>query len=152
MANLTVTQANDIATVIHYLSGATGTDGEPVRTAGQAGDALARLAEAGFARMMVGPRDADAEAAIDAVEQLRATVQALGPDDGRHIIELRPDGFTIQHPLACRPILFNCPVNRVAQEDLAEPPDEYGRFYCEIRDGWLAILRPRRRASGRGRG
>ena len=33
-----------------------------------------------------------------------------------HQIELRIDGWTIQHPLSCRPNLFECKVNRAAEK------------------------------------
>ncbi|MBM0275118.1 DUF6085 family protein [Micromonospora tarensis] len=61
-------------------------------------------------------------------------------DDPRHIIEFRPDGWTIKHPLACRPRLFDCPVNRAAETELgtkrcpAPPP---GRYECRAGDGDL---------------
>ncbi|MFI5852287.1 DUF6085 family protein [Micromonospora chalcea] len=55
----------------------------------------------------------------------------------RHIIDFRADGWTIQHPLACRPDLFNCPVNRVAGLDLSQldgPPVPPGRYECSAND------------------
>jgi hypothetical protein len=57
---------------------------------------------------------------------------AVASDDGQHRIELRPDGWTIKHPLACRPDLFDCPVNRAAEVDLTEPPAVHGVFRCEL--------------------
>jgi hypothetical protein len=60
--------------------------------------------------------------------------------DDRHIIDLREDGWTIQHPLACRPNLFACLVNKAAGEDLTGPPVEIGQFYCDVADGRLTIL------------
>lgn len=52
--------------------------------------------------------------------------------NGPHVIELRADGWTIMHPLACRPHLFDCPVNRAAERDLTEPapPGNLGRYEC----------------------
>ncbi len=55
-------------------------------------------------------------------------------DDDQHIVELRESGWTIQHPLACRPDLFACPVNRAAERDLAEPPGVLGRFEVTVND------------------
>jgi hypothetical protein len=58
-------------------------------------------------------------------------------DDPRHVIEFRPDGWTIMHPLSCRPNLFECPVNRVAEMDLGAlggPPVPPGRYECELND------------------
>ena len=48
----------------------------------------------------------------------------------RHIIELRDDGFTIQHPLSCRPNLFDCIVNFAAREHEEFGQHPNGRFYC----------------------
>lgn len=63
-------------------------------------------------------------------------LETVGPSGPRetHIIELRADGWTIQHPLACRPNLFDCPVNRVAERDLTDAPAMLGRFECQIND------------------
>lgn len=60
-----------------------------------------------------------------------------GDTDCRHIIEFRADGWTIKHPLACRPNLFDCRVNRVAEVDLGaidEPPAPPGRYECWLND------------------
>ncbi|MEU4592903.1 DUF6085 family protein [Micromonospora aurantiaca (nom. illeg.)] len=54
-----------------------------------------------------------------------------------HVIEIRPDGWTIQHPLSCRPDLFNCPVNRVGEAEMGSlncPPAPPGRYECGIND------------------
>ncbi|MEH0823440.1 MULTISPECIES: DUF6085 family protein [unclassified Micromonospora] len=54
-----------------------------------------------------------------------------------HVIEIRADGWTIQHPLSCRPDLFNCPVNRVGEAEMASldcPPAPPGRYECGIND------------------
>lgn len=59
--------------------------------------------------------------------------------DDQHIIEFRLDGWTIQHPLSCRPNLFDCPVNRVAARDFVQVPESTGRFYCTLAEGQLVI-------------
>lgn len=44
---------------------------------------------------------------------------SLLPDDQEtHVIEFRDDGWTIKHPLACRPALFECRINRLAEQGL----------------------------------
>ncbi|MFG2054793.1 hypothetical protein ACGFI9_12250 [Micromonospora sp. NPDC048930] len=54
-------------------------------------------------------------------------------DDPRHLIEFREDGWTIKHPLSCRPNLFDCPVNRAAGEQVdGPPPAGFGRYDCWI--------------------
>lgn len=72
--------------------------------------------------------DDAASAVLDAL----AAAGRLAPvdDDPRHIIDLRADGWTIMHPLACRPQLFECPVNRAAEKHLFGPPAELGRYEC----------------------
>lgn len=63
----------------------------------------------------------------------------LSPDDNQHVIELRSDGWTIMHPLACRPRLFDCPVNRVGEELPGPPRGKLGRFPCDLVDDQLVI-------------
>jgi len=70
------------------------------------------------------------------IERLRAVVDAAeGVKDG-HIIEFRDDGWTIQHPLSCRPNLFDCEVNRAAERDVdGVPPEGTGRYTCGSDEG-----------------
>lgn len=60
--------------------------------------------------------------------------------DTEHIVDLRADGWTIQHPLTCRTDLFGCPVNRAAERDLTEPPDRIGRYACGVDDDGLFVI------------
>lgn len=62
---------------------------------------------------------------------------AHGDDVAEHTIELREDGWTIMHPLGCRPNLFACPVNRAAE--FSEPLGALGTFRCTIEDGLLVL-------------
>lgn len=86
----------------------------------------------------------DIPALLAEVQRLRDALAAyVGPD--RHVIEFRADGWTIQHPLACRPNLFDCPVNRVAERELTEPPISHGRqvlgrFECDVNGGADRLL------------
>lgn len=73
---------------------------------------------------------------------LRAKLREYERDD-RHIIELREDGFTIQHPLACRPNLFDCQYNLAARDTLDEAPGELGRFYCSTDDYMDLVIEER---------
>jgi hypothetical protein len=52
-----------------------------------------------------------------------------------HVIEFCPDGWTIMHPLSCRPNLFACAVNRDAVLVIHKPAYEMGRFACFIDEG-----------------
>lgn len=61
-------------------------------------------------------------------------------DDPRHVIEFRATGWTIKHPLVCRPALFDCPVNRAAEQELTEPPSVLGRFECGVNDSGDRLL------------
>lgn len=94
------------------------------------------------------PWTADAVRAVDSVlapydmqgltGDILAAIHEAGwrqvDDETEHVIEFRTDGWTIKHPLSCRPDLFNCPVNRAASYDLDSPPAELGRFPCGIND------------------
>lgn len=79
---------------------------------------------------------AAAEAVVAAIPGL--TVIDL---DEQHVIEFRPDGWTIQHPLTCRAdgrSLFDCEVNRAAEsmnERLYELATAMGlgRFECSLK-------------------
>lgn len=81
-------------------------------------------------------------------ETARAVLGALATrrlapadDDPRHIIDVRADGWTIKHPLACRPNLFDCPVNRAAERSMAAfdgPPVPPGHYECRVGDRDLA--------------
>lgn len=74
----------------------------------------------------------------DEVADWTQMVSADGPE---HVIELRADGWTIKHPLYCRPALFECPVNKAA-ERLDKAPAESGRYVVELDDaGVLRIGR-----------
>jgi len=54
----------------------------------------------------------------------------------RHIVQCTDAGWTIKHPLSCRPDLFNCPVNRAAEASLwGDIPAGNGRHYIEIGPG-----------------
>lgn len=73
------------------------------------------------------------------VKQLADEVDALARegfvpgDDPDHVIDLREDGWTIKHPLSCRPNLFACPVNRAAEVGMCEqPPVPAGRYVCTV--------------------
>lgn len=61
-------------------------------------------------------------------------------DEPRHIIDLRADGWTIKHPLSCRPNLFDCPVNRAAGPHYPAPPPQLGRFECDVDDAGGFVL------------
>jgi len=57
-----------------------------------------------------------------------------------HIIDLHADGWTIQHPLACRARgeLFSCPFNQAARR-LDRTTAPIGRYSVTLDDGWLLI-------------
>lgn len=63
---------------------------------------------------------------------IRAADEAADPET-RHVIEFRADGWTLKHPLACRPDLFACPLNQVAEE-MSGPLAAPGRYEVELND------------------
>lgn len=57
-----------------------------------------------------------------------------------HIIQLAANGWTIKHPLSCRPNLFACRFNRAAVTSTIQ--HQLGRFECTLDDaGHLVIGR-----------
>lgn len=50
----------------------------------------------------------------------------------RHIIEFREDGWTIQHPLSCRPNLFDCIVNTAASDMIVPEAMAIGRYHVDV--------------------
>lgn len=71
----------------------------------------------------------------DVARLLALAILAEVDGDPGHVIDLRVDGWTIQHPLSCRPNLFACPVNRAAENDLTDCPSQApGRYVCALDD------------------
>ncbi len=70
-------------------------------------------------------------------EAIQAAIESSQP---HHLIDLRDDGLTIQHSMACRLSgeLFDCEVNQAALR-LAGPPLDPGRYTCAVVDGLLVI-------------
>jgi hypothetical protein len=105
-------------------------------------DADVELVAVAMWRAGAPERHSRAEVARIALDALAAAGR-LAPvdDDPRHIIQFRTDGWTIKHPLACRPNLFDCPVNRAAEAELGTrrcPPAPPGRYECRAGEGDLA--------------
>jgi hypothetical protein len=71
-----------------------------------------------------------------------AAALAVINDDHEHMIELRPGGWTMQHPLSCRLSgeLFACPYHQAAQG--LGPMDQLGRYVCRLVDGRVLIGDP----------
>jgi hypothetical protein len=79
----------------------------------------------------------------DAVARIATDEVLAGLDPQRcHVIDLRPGGWTMQHPLTCRLSgdLFSCPYNQAA-EGLG-PMDRLGRYVCHLADGRVMIGDP----------
>lgn len=91
-------------------------------------------------------------AAADAVLAALAAVghHVVFEDEPRHLIELRADGWTIKHPLACRPDLFACKVNRASEQDPPPPEVDDGVYRCDANDaGDLLLIGDRIDGGGR---
>ena len=48
-----------------------------------------------------------------------------------HIVDLRDDGFTLMHPPACHPRLFDCEYNVIARNNFADP-GKRGQYMCAL--------------------
>jgi hypothetical protein len=55
-------------------------------------------------------------------------------DETRHIIRYAGDGWTVMHPLSCRPNLFNCKVWKTVRLLTPPPPNYFGKYYCGLDD------------------
>lgn len=92
--------------------------------------------------------DSSAESlCIEYVRQLEFRLDEAGgsleryPEPESHQIEFRPEGWTIQHPINCRPQLFKCPVNRAAL-DLEQEEWRFGQFFCHEEGGRILVDGP----------
>lgn len=104
------------------------TASHPVQTVAMSGVCIEE-ADAEF----VAHARTDIPALCATVEALR---EALKAGQVGHIIEFRDNGWTIKHPLSCRPNLFECEVNRAAERDVdGVPPEGVGRYVCGAEEG-----------------
>jgi hypothetical protein len=86
----------------------------------------------------LGEVDQDSYRALARVvlDALAAAGRLMPLDDEPHMIEFREDGWTISHPLACRPRLFECEINRAAEQQVSGPPAVgLGRYECDVING-----------------
>lgn len=97
-------------------------------------DEAGRFSEADAVRYVVASAQSGQRDKVSFMVAAPDNWQRRPADEPRHIIDLREDGWTIQHPLSCRPDLFSCPVNRVVSEELRDPLDFTGRFEVGLND------------------
>jgi hypothetical protein len=98
-------------------------------------DWVARVLNADMAECDVAADGSIVVTPIDPINGAPTFRLIVTTENEPHLIELRVDGWTIQHPGACRPNLFACPVNRVAQVDIPRPqPAALGVFEVELND------------------
>lgn len=76
---------------------------------------------------------------LDALAAEGWLVVPAGAED-HHIVEFREQSWTMQHPLACRPNLFTCPVNELAEKTFMAPGPGLGRYRCEIAPSNTGLL------------
>jgi hypothetical protein len=72
------------------------------------------------------------------VPALAAAIVAALDNQPYHVLDVTETGWTLKHPLDCRPELFACPTHRAADE-LDGPPAAPGRYRVDLVDGQLAI-------------
>lgn len=103
--------------------------GGVVLVGGPFGDPLATV---------TGPNaDADARliaAAPDLLEAARALV------DAPHVLQVRADGWGLQHPLTCRPALTECEFHKSAMELSQRPVPDDGEYVVELLGGAVLNL------------
>lgn len=107
---------------------------------GQGEDIAPRLREcaAAYRAVMIPPLD-DGERTDLKFGPVAVPREWIEPVMDRHVIEFRADGWTIMHPLACRPNLFDCPLNRAAEQRITAPLGELGRYAIDLVDGRLIL-------------
>lgn len=73
-----------------------------------------------------------AEVLADEIGRLRILLS----ESPEHVIEFTDQGWTIMHPIACRPDLFACPVNRAAGDRIEQRGQwiSDGRYVCSVTD------------------
>lgn len=79
-------------------------------------------------------RASKAEHEASRLKRELATLRADLDASPVHVMDARESGWTLKHPLSCRPRLFDCPINRAA-EDLDGPVAEPGRWVVELGAG-----------------
>jgi hypothetical protein len=103
-----------------------------------AGDALfVYLDRLGLDPAMIRPY----AAAAAVMDTLKADSWVRLDPNEPHLIEFRAGGWTIQHPLRCRPNLFACAVNRVGEQLPGPPQRGIGVYECDLQDGVLVVGR-----------
>jgi hypothetical protein len=96
--------------------------------------------DTGPAAMIAGMgRSGFAGAVYDAVKQLGDCYDQVLDEislETEHLVQIRPDGFswTAQHPIACRPNLFECPVTRQMEAYPRDTLPEPGVWLVRITD------------------
>ncbi len=53
--------------------------------------------------------------------------------DGTHLLKVGPEGWTLQHPIRCRPDMFACPVNQLMMRGILVR-DEDGEYMASINE------------------
>lgn len=92
---------------------------------------------------VIGLLHADIAAIATKLREFAGLLRAPSPEEPDvHVIALFGGGWTMQHPLSCRPNLFDCPVGRAANALTGSPMPEPGRWVCDVDDrGVLTIGR-----------
>jgi len=78
----------------------------------------------------------DAEAIVTDLLDTAGLLHLLDADP-RHLVKFDADHWVLQHPLACRPNLFACPLNRVG---FPGPPDVLGVYVVGLNDAGDELL------------
>lgn len=75
------------------------------------------------------------ETVLEALEAAGYSVVPTGETE--HLVSFTEEGFVVQHPLSCRPNLFEC---HYGSADFDWPPDELGLYRFRFEDGEPVLL------------
>lgn len=75
----------------------------------------------------------------DLARLLEDKVLVIDPDE-LHKIEMKLDGWTVLHPMACRPRLFGCPFTQAAHALGAPTAEEVGVYTIVLEEDQIKMV------------
>lgn len=73
----------------------------------------------------------DGEDLVQSLYEALERLEKCMDDEQFHTLEVRPEGWTLKHPLACRPNLFTCVVNQRCAKEVPYGSLQFGKYRVE---------------------